>query len=85
MKKYDYYDEYEDEYEDEEESSVIPILSFVSNCFIYIGIIVAIILLIYFIIKGKLLTAILYILGLVVAFFFGYGFMFCLDYFVDRS
>ena len=86
MKKYDYYDddyEYEDDYE--EENEVVPVLSFISNCFIYIGVIIAIILLIYFIVKGNILTAALYIIGLIIAFFFGYAFMYCLDHFIDHS
>lgn len=82
MKEYDIYDDYE-ELEDidnmEEESVLIRILSFLSTWFIRIGIIIAIILFIYYLVTGKVTTAFLFVLGLVVAFFFGYFFMFLLD------
>jgi len=70
---------------EEDDSSLIPILSLISTWFIRIGIGIGIILLIYYIVVGKLFSAILFILGLVVAYFFGYFFMFCLDKFMSAE
>lgn len=75
------FEDYEVE-EIEEENSVITVLSVISTWFIRIGMIIAVILFIYFIITGKILDAVLFILGLAVAYFFGYFFMFCLDKFI---
>ena len=51
----------------------------ISTWFGRIGIIVAIILVLYFIFNEKFINLILYIIGLVVAYFFGYGFMYLLE------
>ena len=86
MEKYD--DEFLDEEVDENESSEFNMISFLSVAsvwFIRFGMVVAVILLVYFIVVGKIATAFLYILGLVVAYFFGYGFMFCLDKFIESN
>ena len=86
MEKYD--DEFLEEEVDENESSEFNMISFLSVAsiwFIRFGMVVAVILLIYFIVVGKIGTAFLYILGLVVAYFFGYGFMFCLDKFIESN
>ena len=87
MKKYD--DEYLEEEvvdeNDESEFNMISFLSIASVWFIRFGMVVAVILLVYFIVVGKIVTAFLYILGLVVAYFFGYGFMFCLDKFIESN
>lgn len=78
-------DDYDEEnYEDNNETedgnmNWIPILSFISTWFIRIGIGIAIILLIYFVFSGNIIKGLLFILGLIAAFFFGYFFMFCLD------
>ena len=74
-------EEYEEEYEDEE-ISIIPLLGVISKWFIRIGIVIGIILLLYFIIKGNFMSAFLFLIGMIVAYFFGYFFMFCLDKFV---
>ena len=86
MEKYD--DEFLDEEVDENESSEFNMISFLSVAsiwFIRFGMVVAVILLVYFIVVGKIATAFLYVLGLVVAYFFGYGFMFCLDKFIESN
>jgi len=57
----------------------ISILSVFSVWFIRVGIILMIFLVIMFFVTGKVLNAFLYIGGLILAFFFGYFFMFCLD------
>ena len=86
MKKYD--DDFLDEEVDENENSEFNIISFLlvaSVWFIRFGIVVAVILLFYFIVVGKIATAFLYVLGLIVAYFFGYGFMFCLDNIIESN
>ena len=86
MEKYD--DEFLEEEVDENESSEFNMISFLSVAsvwFIRFGMVVAVILLVYFIVVGKIATAFLYILGLVVAYFFGYGFMFFLDKFIENN
>lgn len=86
MEKYD--DEYLEEEVDENENSEFNMISFLSIAsvwFIRFGMVVAVILLVYFIVVGKIATAFLYILGLVVAYFFGYGFMFFLDKFIESN
>ena len=74
--EYEDYDEY-----DEENSSILPILSTISKWFIRIGIVVGIILLLYFIVKTDFMSAFLFVIGMIVSYFFGYLFMFCLDKF----
>jgi len=88
------YEEYEDEYDEELEendeaddydyiektnTNVLKILGFCSIWFIRIGMIIAIILFVTFIVTGEVKTAFLYVVGLIISFFFGYMFMFMLD------
>ena len=88
MKNYDIYDKY-DELEDideyEEENVVINLLSIISKWFIRVGMVIAIILFIYYLFTGKIANAFLFVLGLVAAFFFGYLFMFLLDKLVSSN
>ena len=82
MGKYSTYqdiDEEYDEYDEDEEISVLPILSFLSKWFIRIGMVIAVILLLYFIVKTDFMSAFLFVIGMIGAYFFGYLFMFCLD------
>ena len=87
------YDEYETELDDEDYAEIeeankegmISILNFFSTWFIRIGIVLAVILFIYYIVTGNILSAFLYLVGLVVAFFFGYAFMFLLDKFISAN
>jgi len=82
------FDEYDEDYDDEEEEitndSMILLLDFIATWFIRIGVVLAVIALIYYIAVGKIFTAFMYIIGLVVAYFFGYFFMFCLDKFLSE-
>ena len=80
-----YDEEYEDYYDDESDSAFIGTLAFISKWFIRIGIVIAIIVFIYYIMVGKVSSALLFVLGLIVAYFFGYGFMFLLDKLVDSN
>ncbi len=95
MEQYDEYEEYEysdDDFAEDEvnqnnhdtsnddKERMVSIISFISTWFIRIGIVIAIVLLLVFFVTGKVLTALFYIIGLVVAFLFGYGFMFLLDH-----
>lgn len=79
------FDEYEEDYEEEEKSdnTTIWFLNLISTWFIRIGIVLAIIALIYFVVTGQFFSAFMYIIGLVIAYYFGYFFMFCLDRFLS--
>ena len=77
-------EEYEYE-EDDENTSILPLLGILSKWFIRIGIVIGIIVLLYFIVKGNFMSAFLFLIGLIVAYFFGYFFMFCLDKFVAMN
>ena len=82
------YEEYfVDSKEDEADvtTTVVSTLASASKIFIYIGIGIAIILLIYFLVSLKFLNMFIYIIGLIVAYFFGYFFMFCLDTFISNN
>lgn len=83
-------DNYDDDYEELEEKkfnlgSALSVIALISTWFIRIGVAMGICLLIAFFVMGKIATAFLYVIGLVVAFFFGYGFMFCLDHFMVKK
>ena len=71
--------------DDYEAAKVNGILSFISNLFSIIGVIIAIILIAYFITTGQFQNLILYILGLIVAFFFGWFFMYFLVLFTENN
>ena len=73
-----YQDIDEEEYEDDE-VSFMPLLSTISKWFIRIGVVIMVILLLYFIIKADFMSAFLFVIGMIGAYFFGYLFMFCLD------
>ena len=82
----DNYDDYEEEMEESSsEVKLLPILGLVSTWFIRIGMGIGVILLFYYLITGKVVSALLFILGLVVAFFFGYFLMFCIDKFMSAE
>lgn len=83
-------DSYEDDNNYEEvdskrEVNLIIVLGILSNWFIKLGIVLAICLLIMFFVTGKVMVAFIYVFGLIVAFSFGYVFMFCIDHFLTRS
>ena len=71
--------ENEYEYDYEERYTLIYILTIISKWFIRIGMVIAVILLLYFIFTLKFFNALLFIIGLLIAYIFGYFFMFCLD------
>ena len=62
---------------------IIEVLSLVSTWFIRIGMVIAIILFLYFVIHGEIFHSLLYVAFLIVAYFFGYFFMLLLDKFVS--
>ena len=75
-------DEVDDDYE---AAKFNGILSLISKWFSIIGVIIAIILIAYFITTGQFQNLILYILGLVAAFFFGWFFMYFLVKFTENN
>ena len=87
----DDYDTEDDESDEEEDpaytyDSSSPLYKFLSLflvVFKWLGIAIAVVLIAYFITQGKIKSLLLYILGLVVAFFFGYFFMFLLNRFTE--
>ena len=89
MARNSYYDEdltdEEIDKEYEEEDTIVSLLSVASIWFIRFGLVVGVILFLYFIFTGKIFTAILYVIGLIIAYFFGYFFMFFLDKFTDNN
>lgn len=76
MSEYDYYEE-----EDNSRFDLVSVLSFISNWFIRIGMVIAVILFAVFLFSGKIMMALFYIFGLIVAFLFGYAIMFLIDFF----
>ena len=72
----DLYDDYEEE---KEESSIYPLLETIAKWFIRIGIVCAVIVVIYYLVKLQITSLLLFIVGLVIAYFFGYFVMFCID------
>lgn len=75
--RYQDIDDYE--YEEEKNSSIIPILGTIAKWFIRIGIVFAVIVAIYYLVKWQIANLLLFIVGLVVFYFFGYFVMFCID------
>ncbi|MBR5370028.1 MAG: hypothetical protein IK137_01855 [Bacilli bacterium] len=71
-------DDYEDEYE-EKDSSVMPLLGTLVKWFIGIGVVCAVIVVIYYLVKLQITNLLLFMIGLIIAYFCGYFFMFCLD------
>lgn len=80
-----YQDIDDEEYEEEKESKLIPILGSVAKWFIRIGIVCGIIVLLYYLIKLQITNLLLFIVGLIIAYFFGYFFMFCLTKISSRE
>lgn len=85
------YEDYDDEDDEEEtnsyytydDNSIYKFLSIFIVVFKWIGVAIAIILISYFITQGNMKSLLMYILGLVFAFFFGYFFMFILNKFTE--
>ena len=76
--RYQDIDDYDD-YEEEKDSSIFSVLGTIAKWFIRIGIVCAIIVAIYYLVKLQITNLLLFIVGLVIAYFFGYFIMFCLD------
>ena len=85
----DFQDEYYDDdegYEVSEETyNTVSFVSLLSTWFIRIMLVIAVILFAYFLFKGKVLTALLYVLGLILAYFFGYFFVYLLDFITSNN
>lgn len=64
---------------------MIFIFSLISTWFGRVGIIIAILLILYFLFTAKFTTMILYVVGLIGAFFFGYLFMYLLERFTSSN
>ncbi len=75
-------DEVDDDYEAARFNSI---LSLISKWFSILGVVIAIILIAYFIVMGQFQNLILYILGLIVSFFFGWFFMYFLVKFTENN
>ncbi len=68
-----------DDYEEEKDSSIIPILGTIAKWFIRIGMVCAVIVAIYYLVKLQIVNLLLFIIGLIIFYFFGYFVMFCID------
>lgn len=88
------YDDYDDDEENEEnearpyytydsDNGIYKFLSMFLVIFKWIGVAIAIILIAYFTTQGNMKSLLMYIIGLVFAFFFGYIFMFILNKFTE--
>ena len=75
--RYQDIDDYEEE--EKEESSVYTLLGTIAKWFIRIGIVCAVIVGIYYLVTLQIVNLLLFMAGLIIAYFFGYFFMFCLD------
>ena len=81
-------DNIDEEYETLDEDlggDMISTFTLISTWFGRVGIIIAVILILYFLFTAKFTTMILYIVGLVGAFFFGYIFMYLLERFTSDN
>ena len=76
--RYQDIDDYDD-YEEEKDSSIIPILGTIVKWFIRLGIVCAVIVAIYYLVKLQITSLLLFIVGLIIFYFFGYFIMFCID------
>ncbi len=64
---------------------MISTFTLISTWFGRVGIIIAVVLILYFLFTAKFTTMILYVVGLVGAFFFGYLFMYLLERFTSNN
>ena len=89
-KYYDSIDEDNDSSDEESHSfytydnkNIYKFLSIFISIFKWVGVAIAVVLISYFITQGNIKSLLIYILGLVFAFFFGYFFMFILNKFTE--
>ena len=95
IEEVNYSDEYDDyssdeteeyeEFDEEGKSDIISTISLVSTWFIRFGIVVTGILVLYFLFSAKFSTLLIYLISLVLAFFFGYVFMYLLEKFTEDN
>ena len=78
-----YQDIDDEEYEDGVEES--SLLSTFATWFIRIGIVCAVIVAIYYLVKVQIVNLLVFMICLLVAYFFGYFFMFCVDKLSDNK
>ncbi len=81
---------YNDEYEEEEEvieerSVLLDYVGIIVKWYIRIGLAVGAILLLYYLFTLQLLSFLLFAISLVIAFFFGYFFMYFLDNYLFKE
>lgn len=67
-----------------EDNSLYKFLNIFLVVFKWLGIAIAVVLIAYFITQGKIKSLLLYILGLIISFFFGYFFMYILNKFSEE-
>lgn len=95
IEEVNYSDEYDDyssgdteeyeEFDEEDKSDIISTISLVSIWFTRFGIVVTGILVLYFLFSAKFSTLLIYLISLVLAFFFGYVFMYLLEKFTEDN
>lgn len=66
-------------------STIITTLSSFSNIFGIMGMVIAAVLILFFIFTLQFDSLVLYLVVLIISFFFGYGFMYFLDYFTSNN
>ena len=74
-----------EKYDNDNGNGVMSFLSIFSTWFSRIGVAIAIILIAVFIVKGQFENLLLYIMGLIASFFFGYFFMYILVKYGDKE
>ena len=87
-----YVEDYSNDYVEEsynsskkhEDNSLYKFLNIFLVVFKWLGIAIAVVLIAYFITQGKIKSLLLYILGLIISFFFGYFFMYILNKFSEE-
>ena len=72
-------------YLSEAASTIVNSLMSFSNIFGIIGMVIAAILILFFIFTLQFDSLVLYLVVLIISFFFGYGFMYFLDYFTSNN
>ncbi|MBR3145824.1 MAG: hypothetical protein IKF47_01030 [Bacilli bacterium] len=73
------YQDFDDEDYEDNKSTTLSILGTIAKWFIRLGIVFAVIVGIYYLVKLQIVNLLLFIVGLIISYFFGYFFMFCLD------
>ena len=66
-------------------STIVTTLTSFSNIFGIMGMVIAAVLILFFIFTLQFDSLVLYLVVLIISFFFGYGFMYFLDYFTSNN